>query len=196
MAKKSGGKAARVQARMRHAQGASVTENPAVSNPFEQRDNRPMHSTALLRRVRGANRNVAIARSRAVDRRQKDLLREWKALDSQNQFVDRRVGEYDPSMTEEERALARFRLERMQRASANASRKAKSSKFNLADVDGSGSDHENQLTHMGRPIRDLGAMDRHMIDRDDDDHDSDKDREPMGTFNIAPPHHLATSCHV
>jgi hypothetical protein len=62
----------------------------------------------LNRKVKGANRNVAEARKAAVEKRQKTIGVEYKNRDKVNSFVDKRFGEDDENLTNEEKMLMRF----------------------------------------------------------------------------------------
>ncbi|CAL8463440.1 g2974 [Coccomyxa elongata] len=97
------------------------------------------------------------ARADAVDKRKKTLLVEYKELQKSNAFVDRRFGEDDSSLTEEEKALARFQRQRMKELTGT--------KFSLPDHD-----EEDELTHMGRALADddIKAVGRPDLDDDDD----------------------------
>ncbi len=154
---KSGQKAARVR-------GATLGEstsaaNPAVSNVFEKRTNKRLHTEALGRHVRGAQRNVALARGRAVARREQELIPEYLGEGRTNTFSDRRIGEgkTEVPMTQEEKALARFRKERKLQAAAVSRGKSKR-KFNLGDEPDDDDDGE-ALTHFGQPLANKGEFD-------------------------------------
>jgi len=170
---KSGQKAARE--RGGKAASSSAALNPAVSNPFEQRTNKKLHSEALGRRVRGADRNVAIARSRAVAKREQDLIPEYLTEGRSNAFTDRRIGEgrSDEPMTQEDKALARFRKERKLQAAAVRQGKAQR-KFNLGDGDAGGDDGGEDLTHFGRPLAPGAGFDFRP------EHEEEADSEPRG----------------
>ena len=111
---------------------AAAAANP---NPFEVRGNRRQKQEVLNRRVKGANRNVAKARSDATERRKRTLLVEHKNRKSANSFVDRRFGEADQSMSLEEKMFERFRKERQKRS--------RGSMYGLED------NEEDLLTHRG-----------------------------------------------
>ena len=124
------------------SQAGTVRE--ALSNPFEQRRNKKVHAPVLGRDVRGAERNVAFARSKAVEKRKKTLLPEFEQFHKTNMFLDRRIGEKNPQMSQEEKMLARFQRER--RRQAMGTKRSRASKFNI-DEDDIG-EHE-MLTHFG-----------------------------------------------
>ncbi|CAN0035753.1 unnamed protein product, partial [Heterosigma akashiwo] len=70
----------------------------------------------LNRRVKGAERNIANARAKAIERRKKTLLVDYNQQKRTNSFNDRRFGEHDASMSVEEKLLVRFQKERAKRA--------------------------------------------------------------------------------
>ncbi|KAK9815549.1 hypothetical protein WJX72_005610 [[Myrmecia] bisecta] len=96
----------------------------------------------LGKKVKGQQRPTGKARSDAVEKRKKTLLVEYKQLRKSNNFIDRRFGEDDDTLTEEEKAIARFQKQRMTELAG--------SKFALAD-----DDEEEPLTHMGRSLAEL-----------------------------------------
>jgi hypothetical protein len=148
-------KPSQVAARLRGSTpGVSLASlNPAVSNVFEQRQNRKLHTEALGRRVRGAQKNVALARGRAAARREGELVQEYLTQHRTNTITDRRIGEGKGfTMSEEEKALARFRKERKLQAAAMQRGKS-SRKFNLDDDDEGAADEDDEdFTHGGMPV--------------------------------------------
>lgn len=81
---------------------------------------------------------------------------EYEAKDKVGGLVDRRFGENDPTMSLEEKMLARFTKER-QRASKGAM-------YNLEDQD--------ELTHFGQSLSQLDDFDGAGLTLDDDDEDT------------------------
>jgi nucleolar protein 14 len=128
---------------LRHVKGQlKVSENP-----FEVRPVTHTKHDVLNRRVKGANRNVAKARSDAVQKRSRTLLKEWKDDRKANSFNDRRIGEGDPSLPLEEVVWARARKE--------STRRSRSSAFALGDSD----DDVPLLTHKGKTLGEDVAYD-------------------------------------
>jgi len=86
---------------------------------------------------------------------------EYKKLKKNNAFVDRRFGEDDESLTQEEKALMRFQKQRLKEMSG--------SKFTLAEEDEY--DDGEGLTHLGQSLNDtLSRMpDSRILDDDEDD---------------------------
>ena len=109
-------------------------------NPFEMtaRFKRPKHIVH--------NRPVSKPKStkhalESLQRRQKTLRSNLKDSKKANTFVDRRIGQYDASMSQDDRMLARLVKERTRQSK-------KSSKYRLDDDD----DNEGFLTHKGKKL--------------------------------------------
>ena len=97
------GKTGKFRAAAKHARGST-------NNPFEVQKNKASKHTVLGRRVQGANRNVAMARSKAVERRKGSLLADMQGALKANKFVDKRWGEDDNAITEEDKMTMRLKL--------------------------------------------------------------------------------------
>ena len=113
-------------------------------NPFEQIRTRKKFSI-LGKKQKGTDKRVTQKRAAAVEKRRDTLLVEYKQMRKSNAFVDRRFGEGDESLTQEEKALMRFQKQRMKELAG--------SKFTLTeedDYDGG----EFQLTHEGKSLAD------------------------------------------
>ena len=97
---------------------------------------------------------------------------EYKQLRKNNDFVDRRFGEEDESLTQEEKALMRFQKQRMKDLSG--------SKFSLAEEEDNFD--ELKLTHMGR------NLDETLLDMEgghtDDDDDGDDGTDVLERYNF------------
>ena len=121
-----------------------LEKTTSSTNPFDVVNNAKARYAVVNRRVKGANRNVAKARASAFERRSKSLLIEHRNRHSANNFVDRRFGEGDLSMSVEERMYERFKRERQKRA--------KSSAYSLQDNELTGSASVDALTHGGQSL--------------------------------------------
>lgn len=140
-------------------------------NPFEAKGNKKVKFDVLGRRVKGAERNVALARSDAIARRNNTLLAELKSLGKSNAFVDKRFGEKDPTLDDDSKNLVRFQKERMRQL--NVGKRAK--KFNLdSDAADGGAGKEMQLTHFGRALSDMDAFDQRPAGAGDDSGSEDE----------------------
>lgn len=111
---------------------------PAELNPFELRTNKRKHDV-LGQKRKGEQGHRGQARDAATRLRDRTLFVELKQRGKSNQFVDKRIGEHDASMTPEERMLARFQKDR-------ARTHHKAGLFHLGDDEG----EETMLTHMGQ----------------------------------------------
>lgn len=105
--------------------------------------------------------------------RKNTLLVEYRQLRKNNAFIDRRFGEEDETLTEDERALMRFQKQRM--------RELATSKFTLGDdEDGIQQAFADNitLTHLGRSLADdedaLTGGWATLDNNDDDDDDLDR----------------------
>uniref|UniRef100_A0A6U9X837 Nucleolar protein 14 n=1 Tax=Pseudo-nitzschia australis TaxID=44445 RepID=A0A6U9X837_9STRA len=110
-------------------------------NPFEMtaRFKRPKHEVH--------NRPVSKPKStkhalESLQRRQNNLRTNLKDSKKANTFVDRRIGQYDKDMSQEDKMLVRLVKERTRRSN-------RSSKFRLDDND---DDNDAILTHKGQKI--------------------------------------------
>eukprot|EP00798_Chlamydomonas_sp_ICE-L_P032120 gene32120-16639_t len=125
---------------------------PPKPNPFETKKTAVRFET-MGRKVRGATKNIVQAKQEGVTKRKKTLLA--------NSFVDNRFGEQDENLTEEEKAIARFREQRLQQAKARAKMVSGSkSKFALAEGAEKGEEgDEGGLTHGGKALEDITEAD-------------------------------------
>jgi nucleolar protein 14 len=142
--------------------GLPVRGGKEARNPFEsagRHAKRPKHEV-VNRRTGNAKVVAQSALARAVAARKDQLKSQLQAARKSNSFVDKRIGEYDTSMTAEEQNLARIVKER-------ARRSKRRSKFALDDQE----DEEGDavLTHRGKAIDSLTARDHVMLSDDEQD---------------------------
>ncbi|KAL8900236.1 MAG: hypothetical protein Q9207_005788 [Kuettlingeria erythrocarpa] len=116
-------------------------------NPFEARTPaRPSkHDVISSRGAVGKGANVSVARPGVTkgfgeEQRRQTLLKEMQRRKKVGGILDRRIGENDPTMTPEEKALQRF-VQEKQRGNR------KDALFDLEDRD-----EEGQLTHFGQSL--------------------------------------------
>ena len=133
-------------------------------NAFDERVAKDK-TDVLGNKVKGSTGRPAAAKSASMQQRREKLLPEYQSRHHSSSFVDRRFGEYDPTMSVEDKMLKRFTHERMNRTS-------KASMFDLGDDD----DSELTLTHYGQS---LSGMDELPDVEQDDDYD---DENPRGTY--------------
>ncbi|KAL3938332.1 MAG: hypothetical protein SGARI_001782 [Bacillariaceae sp.] len=122
--------------------GGSAIQDPG--NPFEMtsRMKRPKHEVH--------NRPVSKPKStkyalESLQRRQTQLRSTLKSSKKANQFVDRRIGQYDPGMSQDDQMLARLVKERTRQSQ-------RSSKYRLDDDGDDDGDVGNLLTHKGKKL--------------------------------------------
>lgn len=126
--------------------------------PFEIHVNKDKQN--VLGRKSKADRGLpGIARAKAISKRKNTLLVEYKVRDKDNIFLDRRIGEKNRNMSQEDRAMARFAAERVKAHT-------KKNIFNLND--------DEVLTHRGQSLMDIEKYDDPRSDEDDYSDDNDK----------------------
>eukprot|EP00249_Psilotum_nudum_P014714 c24961_g1_i1 orf=114-2843(+) len=114
----------------------------------------------LGKKRKGEKKRVGLSRSLAVEKRRKTLLPEYKKRGLANAFLDRRFGERDEALAEEDRAIIRFQRERQ--AQLRGKRK-----YLLTD-----DDDDEVLTHGGIALDDF----KDDISMEDDDEQGLDDR--------------------
>ena len=85
------------------------------SNPFETVGNKRKRPVALNHRVKGAVRDVSKSRAKGDERRKLGLLGELARERRENEFEDKRIGENEPGLDEDDKMLLRFQRERTSR---------------------------------------------------------------------------------
>lgn len=130
------------QQKQRDAESLKAIRN--AFNPFNAKfDNRKM----LGDKSQPSGRPVA-ARSLAEEQRRRTWETEKRLRNKIGGFIDRRFGERDKSMTEEDKMVERFAREKL-----NSLRKASSRKsYNIEDESGDEYSHEDILTHGGKSL--------------------------------------------
>ncbi|XP_045582443.1 nucleolar protein 14 isoform X2 [Procambarus clarkii] len=122
-------------------------------NPFEVHINRVKHD--IVGRKSKDDRGLpGVARAKAVKKREKTLLQEYKLRNKSNVFIDRRIGENDSRMDPEKKIALRLAVEKKKQFS-------KKSLFNLND--------NEELTHGGFSLNDSNLNDKMGISDEDDD---------------------------
>ena len=119
------------------------------------------------RKIKGERGNVLKARTEAVEKRRRTLLREHEESGKANAFVDRRFGEHDGEMSAEERNIGRL-------AKARLRQLKKTKTFALNDDDDGDDDGFKTLTHLGKPLAERGFTTKPAHGEDDDDNLDDE----------------------
>lgn len=125
---------------MQRSFGSGTVDRGAVlatSNPFEKHQNKRLRQSVLGRQVHGGARNVALARSKALEKRSSTLLKEYEASNKANSFVDKRIGAKADASQQDQVLLERMKRERK--------RQSRKSKFNLEE-----NSNTDKLTHFGK----------------------------------------------
>lgn len=102
------------------------------------------HKAVVERSERRRRRPSRVDATHANRIRERTLLVEYEKSRRSNAFIDRRFGEGDERLTDQDRALMRFKAERMRESKSRGKRK-----FELADDD---EDGLQNLTRLGRAI--------------------------------------------
>ncbi|GLV32750.1 lethal (3) 07882 [Carabus blaptoides fortunei] len=124
-------------------------------NPFEVHINKQKYEI-LGQKIKNDRGLPGVSRANAIKKRKRTLLPEYTVKNKSNKFLDRRIGEKNFSMTEEDRQMARFTAERIKHHS-------KKSIFNLAD--------DEVLTHRGQTLSEIEKFDDPRSDDEDDEED-------------------------
>ncbi|XP_053985547.1 nucleolar protein 14 homolog [Hylaeus volcanicus] len=122
-------------------------------NPFEVHINRDKQNV-LGKRSKADKGLPGVSRAKAINKRKGTLLQEYKVKNKDNIFLDKRIGERSFTMSEEDKALARFAAERMKAHK-------KKNIYSLND--------EELLTHRGQTLEEIEKFD----DPKSDDESSD-----------------------
>lgn len=110
-----------------------------VMNPFEIHVNK--EKLRVLGKKQKNDRGLpGVSRAKAIKKRKHTLLKEYKDLHKSNKFMDKRIGERNNIMTDEDKVMARFTAVRVKAHN-------KKSIFNLAD--------DEVLTHKGQTLSEI-----------------------------------------
>ncbi|CAF0961575.1 unnamed protein product, partial [Rotaria sordida] len=128
-------------------------------NPFDLHVNRLKHDVLGKRRNYEKGGQPLKSRSRGIEKRKRTLLKELNSVFKQNTFIDHRLGENDPTLTNDEKFMQRLIAERTK------TRPGKESRYNLND--------EEDLTHYGQSLSKSDELNQKpIIDEYDDDDDN------------------------
>ncbi|KAK0182608.1 hypothetical protein PV327_000728 [Microctonus hyperodae] len=113
------------------------------TNPFEIHINRDKQKV-LGRKSKDDRGLPGIARSKAINKRKRTLLHEFTQKNKDNVFMDKRIGERNATMSQEEKAMARYAAEKIKAHK-------KKNIFSLND--------EEILTHRGQTLEEIEKFD-------------------------------------
>eukprot|EP00794_Sanderia_malayensis_P005526 gene5526-6211_t len=142
------------QRRRKKKKPASIVQ----TNPFEIRINKEKHSI-LGRKSKHDKGLPGLSRSKAITKRKKTLLQEYKKGNKTSLFVDKRFGEYDNELSLEEKMLQRFTLEKQKH---HENRRL----YNLDD--------DEELTHFGQSLGELDNFDDADLKLTDNEEENDE----------------------
>ncbi|MQL95023.1 hypothetical protein Taro_027683, partial [Colocasia esculenta] len=135
---------------------AQKSVKPVKENPFESIWSR-RKLDVMGKGRKGDGRRVGLARSRAVEKRKKTLLKDYERSRKSSMFVDKRIGENDDEMGEFDKGILRLQRERQLKLK-------KENKYNLPD--GEEDDSGLQEAEMFSDMDDF--QDEVPLDDDDD----------------------------
>lgn len=125
------------------AQQKRTQNNKKQLNPFEVHINRDKQNV-LGRKNKNDRGLPGISRAKAINKRKQSLLQEYKLKNKDNVFLDKRIGEKNFAMSTDDKAMARFAMERMKMHK-------KKNIFNLND--------DEVLTHRGQTLEEIEKFD-------------------------------------
>nr|CAI5837325.1 unnamed protein product [Callosobruchus analis] len=120
-------------------------------NPFEVHINR--EKVRVIGQKRKNDRGLpGVSRGKAIEKRKRTLLQEYKIQNKSNLFMDKRIGEKNRQLTEGDKVMARFTAVRIKAHN-------KKSIYNLAD--------DEILTHKGQTLSEIEKFDDPRSDDED-----------------------------
>eukprot|EP00257_Ricinus_communis_P015720 XP_015573689.1 nucleolar protein 14 [Ricinus communis] len=141
------------------------TSTAPKHNPFETIWSRRKFDILGKKKGKGEERRIGLARSLAIDKRKKTLLKEYEQSGKSSVFVDKRIGEKNDELEEFDKAIMRSQRERQMKLS-------KKSKYNLSD----GEEEDFEIPNLG-PLSERDDFDEGMLSDDDND-------APYGTTTL------------
>ncbi|GMH26188.1 hypothetical protein Nepgr_028031 [Nepenthes gracilis] len=138
---------------------------PQKENPFETIWSRRKFDI-LGKKCKGEERRIGLARSLAIEKRKKTLLKEYEQSGKSSVFLDKRIGEQNDSLGEFDKAILRSQRERQMKFK-------KKNKYNLSD----GEEDEFEV-HDGGSFPERDDFDEEVIPDDDDVDQADYKKTP------------------
>ncbi|KAG8634316.1 nucleolar protein 14 isoform X2 [Manihot esculenta] len=146
---------------------AMKLKNPK-DNPFETIWSRRKFDILGKKKGKGEERRIGLARSLAIEKRKKTLLKEYEQSGKSSVFVDKRIGEKNDDLGEFDKAIMRSQRERQLKLS-------KKSKYNLSD----GEEEDFEIQGFG-PFSDQDDFEDGMLSDDDKvDAEADETRRKL-----------------
>jgi nucleolar protein 14 len=142
-------------------------------NRFDIKDNLKAKHSVLGRKVKGRSRDVARARTLRRDEHESTLRPAIQNAHKVNTFVDKRLGEDDETLDQDDRDLKRFikvQKDRF-RTTGGHGGSGKTNKFNLVGGEEDDAMGGLTLTHAGQAVDDLDFSGHHGSDDDEREED-------------------------
>ncbi|KAJ7541990.1 hypothetical protein O6H91_10G084500 [Diphasiastrum complanatum] len=130
----------------------------------------------LGKKQKGQGQRIGFSRSLANDKRKKTLLQEYKQRGKANAFLDRRFGEDDERLGDDDKSIMRFQRERQLQLQ-------RKSKFNLPDEE---DEDEEVLTHKGAALAHIDDYVDELSTDEDNEQGLDGDVEDGLKFGGSP----------
>ncbi|XP_012082545.1 nucleolar protein 14 isoform X2 [Jatropha curcas] len=126
-------------------------------NPFETIWSRRKFDILGKKKGKGEERRIGLARSLAIDKRKKTLLKEYEQSGKASVFIDKRIGEKNDELGEFDKAIMRSQREHQLKI-------GKKSKYNLSD----GEEEDFDIQGLG-PLSGRDDFEDEMLSDDDKD---------------------------
>ncbi|ELT93562.1 hypothetical protein CAPTEDRAFT_227046 [Capitella teleta] len=137
------------------------SKQAAKTNPFEIKVNKQKHNIMGRKMPKHSRGKPGVSRSKANEKRKATLLVEYQKRGKSGGIKDMRFGENNPTLTEEDRMIQRYALEKKKVFEKS------SNKFNLQDDEDD--EEEEQLTHFGQSLSEIEKFEAPRNDSDDDE---------------------------
>ncbi|XP_057961275.1 uncharacterized protein LOC131153166 [Malania oleifera] len=149
-------------------------------NPFETIWSRRKFDI-LGKKRKGEEHRVGLARSRAIEKRKKTLLKEYEQSGKSSVFLDKRIGEQNDALGEFDKAIMRSQVERQLKLN-------KKSRYNLSD----GEEDELDIQGLGSFLERDDFEDEIQPDDDDDTENAGTEKKSailkhVGAYNVQEP---------
>lgn len=153
---------------------AMKNKTPKPQNPFETIWSRRKFDI-LGKKRKGEQRRVGLARSLALEKRKKTLLKEYEQSGKASVFVDKRIGEQNEGLEEFDKAILRSQRERQLKLK-------KKRKYDLSD----GEEDELEIRGGSQFLGDDDFEDEVKLDEDEDvDEIENRKKSRLGLLNPA-----------
>ncbi|KAK9277046.1 hypothetical protein L1049_006585 [Liquidambar formosana] len=146
-------------------------------NPFETIWSRRKFDI-LGKKRKGEERRIGLARSIAIDKRKKTLLKEYEQSGKSSVFVDKRIGEQNDALGEFDKAILRSQRERQLKL-------GKKSKYNLSD----GEEDDLDIQGVGS-FSERDDFEDEILPEDDDDAEATESEKKLSILKQVSAHNM------